>query len=183
MLEAFEKALPQPSRRLDLGEDPPPYYDENVFRALWQPGTLTDGNARHPSTEYMRRHCGYLRDCHLLVIAAPVWNISVPAALKAWIDLVIAPGETYRFGPQGIEPLHGIERVLLLISSGGPRDKVNRDDHFLSVVEAPFRYIGINTIDVIWADCQEPSLFDDHDNRLAQALDAVRAYVRDTVPD
>jgi len=177
LLQAFERALPQPPLSLDLYADPPPYYDEQVYRALWQPQAAAADNPG-ATTEYMRRHCDYLRQAGMLVIAAPVWNHSVPAVLKAWIDLVIAPGHTYRFGPGGIEPLHAIERLLLLISSGGRRTRVNRDDHFLAVLKAPFHYVGINHIDVIWADGQEPALFADHGERLATAVREVSEYVR-----
>ncbi len=182
ILQAFLDSVDSSGRhqvqKIDLYDDPPPYYDAAVYDYLWN-NTPQDDGAREGRTkasgiDYLLRHCEYLRQTQILVLAVPVWNSSMPAVLKAWIDLIISPQHTYRFGENGIEPLHDIGRLLLLVSSGGGRDKVNAGDHFLSILTGPFKYIGIPEFDVIWADCQEPALFSDHQARLEQACDQAR---------
>ena len=51
-----------------------------------------------------------------LVIATPVYNYNVPAALKAWIDHIVRKGRTLGFDGQGL--LAG-KKATVLIASGG----------------------------------------------------------------
>lgn len=58
-----------------------------------------------------------------LVIGAPIYNFSVPAALKAWIDLVARARETFRYteaGPEGL--LRGKTAWVIVASGGVPMD-------------------------------------------------------------
>jgi len=180
--EEISKSGSHVLKKHDLYSDPPPYYDEHIFNYLWQPltepGYLPDATEQN-SARYLIRHCQDFNAAELVVISAPVWNFSIPAILKAWIDLIIAPNHTYRFAPGGIVPLHRVQRILFLISSGGRQEKVNVDNHFLSVLMAPFRYIGIGDFDVIWADGQEASRFDDHQVRLQRAAEKAVQHARD----
>jgi len=51
-----------------------------------------------------------------LVIATPVYNYNIPAALKAWIDHIVRKGMTLGHDGQGL--LHG-KRATVLMASGG----------------------------------------------------------------
>ncbi len=57
-----------------------------------------------------------LLDCDHLVIATPVYNYNVPAALKAWIDGIVRKGLTLGFDGKGL--VHG-KKATVLIASGG----------------------------------------------------------------
>jgi FMN-dependent NADH-azoreductase len=56
-----------------------------------------------------------------VILAAPMYNFAIPAALKAWIDHVVRAGKTFRYtaaGPAGL--LAGKnKKVLAIIASGG----------------------------------------------------------------
>ena len=54
--------------------------------------------------------------CDHLVIAAPVYNYNVPAALKAWIDSIVRKGMTLGFDGKGL--VTG-KRATVLLASGG----------------------------------------------------------------
>ena len=42
------------------------------------------------------------------VIASPMYNFGVPSSLKAWIDHLVRPGVTFRYGANGAEgPIKG----------------------------------------------------------------------------
>ena len=60
-----------------------------------------------------------LLDSDLLVISTPMWNFGIPSALKAWIDLVVRPGRTFQYGPNGVEGLAKQKRAILVLASGG----------------------------------------------------------------
>lgn len=53
------------------------------------------------------------------MIATPVWNFGIPSALKAWIDLVVSPGRTFRYADGGVEGLAKGTRAILVVASGG----------------------------------------------------------------
>ncbi|MFT3803502.1 MAG: NAD(P)H-dependent oxidoreductase [Burkholderiaceae bacterium] len=51
-----------------------------------------------------------------IVIATPVYNYNVPAALKAWVDLIVRKGMTLGFDGKGL--VNG-KKATVLIASGG----------------------------------------------------------------
>ncbi len=60
-----------------------------------------------------------IRASDTLVIGLPVYNFMLPVALKAWIDLVARPGETFRYTSTGPEGLLSGKRVIVAFASGG----------------------------------------------------------------
>lgn len=86
-----------------------------------------------------------------LVIGAPIYNFSVPAALKAWIDQVCRVGVTFKYtdtGPVGL--LSGKRAILVLASGGTP---VGSDiDYASGYLKHIMGFIGITDVTVIAAD-------------------------------
>ena len=60
-----------------------------------------------------------LKAVDTLVIGAPIYNFSVPAALKAWIDLVCRVGETFVYTENGPKGLLNIDKAYLVVPAGG----------------------------------------------------------------
>ena len=54
-----------------------------------------------------------LRAANVIVIGMPVYKFSVPAALKAWIDLVARVGETFAYTETGPKGLLGGKRAVV----------------------------------------------------------------------
>lgn len=59
---------------------------------------------------------GELLACDHLVIATPVYNYNVPAALKAWIDSIVRKGMTLGFDGKGL--VTGKTATVLMASGG-----------------------------------------------------------------
>ncbi len=59
---------------------------------------------------------GELLACDHLVIATPVYNYNVPAALKAWIDSIVRKGMTLGFDGKGL--ITGTTATVLMASGG-----------------------------------------------------------------
>ena len=55
----------------------------------------------------------------VIVIGAPMYNFSVPSALKAWIDRVAVAGKTFQYTANGPEGLAKGKRVVIASSRGG----------------------------------------------------------------
>lgn len=109
-----------------------------------------------------------LRAHDTIVIAAPVYNFSIPAALKAWIDQVARAGETFRYTAEGPQGLLTGKRAYLVVASGGtPVD--GPMDFATPYLRHVLKFIGIEDVEVIAAD----ALGNDAD----KVLDAARARI------
>lgn len=60
-----------------------------------------------------------LKQSKYIVIAAPIYNFSIPAVLKAWIDLVARTALTFRYTNNGPEGLLENKKAFIVIASGG----------------------------------------------------------------
>lgn len=54
-----------------------------------------------------------------VVIGVPMYNFTIPSQLKAWIDRIVVPGKTFRYGANGPEGLVGDKRVIVAVARGG----------------------------------------------------------------
>jgi FMN-dependent NADH-azoreductase len=55
----------------------------------------------------------------IIVISLPVYNFSLPSALKAWIDHIVRAGKTFKYGNGSAEGLLVGKKVYLAIASNG----------------------------------------------------------------
>ncbi|MGH1351698.1 MAG: FMN-dependent NADH-azoreductase [Methyloligellaceae bacterium] len=60
-----------------------------------------------------------LQEADEIVIALPVYNFSVPAAFKAWIDLVARVGLTFHYTENGPVGLLANKKAYVILTSGG----------------------------------------------------------------
>ncbi len=60
-----------------------------------------------------------LKAADTIVIGLPIYNFSVPAAFKAWIDMTARARETFRYTDSGPEGLLTGKRALVVVASGG----------------------------------------------------------------
>jgi FMN-dependent NADH-azoreductase len=54
-----------------------------------------------------------------IVLAAPMYNFTIPTQLKAWIDRIAVAGQTFRYTEAGPEGLCGNKKVIIVSTSGG----------------------------------------------------------------
>ena len=90
-------------------------------------------------------------DANVLIIGTPMYNFSVPAVLKAWIDLVCRVGETFRYTENGPEGLSNIETAYIVVATGGaPVD--SPVDFVVPYLKQVAHFIGVKEVKVIAAD-------------------------------
>lgn len=79
----------------------------------------------------------------LVVMANPLWNLSVPARLKAWIDTVCRAGVTFRYTAEGeAEGLVTDKTVVHLQASGG---HFGQQDPASLYIAGMFQFLGCTT--------------------------------------
>ena len=92
-----------------------------------------------------------LKAADTIVIGAPLYNFGVPAALKAWIDLVARAGLTFRYTENGPVGLLDGKRAILAIASGGT-GVGSEIDFATGYLRHVLGFIGITDVQVIAAD-------------------------------
>lgn len=87
----------------------------------------------------------------VLVLAVPIYNFGIPAALKAWIDLVARARETFRYTENGPVGLIENKKVYLVMASGGV--PLESDVDFASQYLKFFmQFIGISDVTLVNAN-------------------------------
>ncbi|MEM6305269.1 MAG: NAD(P)H-dependent oxidoreductase [Pseudomonadota bacterium] len=105
-----------------------------------------------------------------LVIGLPIYNFSVPAALKAWIDLVARAGVTFRYTPDGPIGLIEGKRVILAVASGGT-GVGSEIDFATGYMRHVLAFLGMTDVEIVAAD------------RMAVAPEAALAAAHDSIAD
>lgn len=88
-----------------------------------------------------------------ILIGTPMYNFTVPARLKAWIDLVVRPRVTHS-GPPDRRGLVVGKRCTVIIASGGVYDEGTpavASDYESGYLKRILGFIGITEVEVIGA--------------------------------
>jgi FMN-dependent NADH-azoreductase len=91
----------------------------------------------------------------VLVIGAPMYNLSIPTPLKAWIDRVAVAGKTFRYtatGPEGL--LKGKKAFIAsarggVYSAGSPAAALEHQESYLIGLLA---FLGVTDVQVVRAE-------------------------------
>ena len=89
-----------------------------------------------------------------IVISTPMYNFTVPAVLKAWIDHIVRAGITFSASPDGYKGLVNGKKATVIISSGSvytagsPAEAYNAESPYLRLV---FGFIGITDVTFVLA--------------------------------
>lgn len=85
-----------------------------------------------------------------LVIGIPIYNFSMPAAFKAWADLVARVGITFRYGEHGpIGLLENKKAYVAVVSGGTPID--GEIDFLTPWIRQYLKFIGITDVQMVKA--------------------------------
>ncbi|WP_417320966.1 FMN-dependent NADH-azoreductase [Emcibacter sp.] len=91
----------------------------------------------------------------VVVIGAPMYNFSVPAQLKSWIDRVAVAGKTFEYTENGSRGLAGGKRVIVASTRGGYYNQesgLSALDHQESYLKTIFGFFGIDIVEFIRAE-------------------------------
>ena len=137
-----------------------PYLDEAAIDAFFTPqAELTAEQKR--TLEYSDRLVDELLAADVLVLGVPMWNLSIPASLKAWIDMIVREGRTFAFTESGVTPLVPPgKRVFVFSARGGaypagsPLQTLDHQEPYLRDV---LGVIGFTDVEFIHAERQSES--------------------------
>ena len=92
-----------------------------------------------------------IRRADEIIIATPMYNFSLPAGLKSWIDHITRAGVTFRYTEEGPIGLLDNKPVTLIVTTGGvPAD--SNIDFLTPYLRHVLGFIGLKNISLIAAD-------------------------------
>jgi FMN-dependent NADH-azoreductase len=138
-----------------------PFVDEPALGVLYggaEPATEKEKVILETSNQLIDE----LLAADVIVLGLPMWNLGLPASLKAWIDLISRPGKTFQYvAGGGVAPLVPAgKRVVIFHSSGGaypegtPYAPYNQVDPYLRTI---FGFFGITDVKIIHIENQNRS--------------------------
>lgn len=163
----------------DIGRNPVPHVNEP-----WIAAGYTPPEQRTPELWEAIRISDQLVDellaADVYVIGVPMYNFSIPSALKAYIDQIVRVGRTFAFesrnGANHYEPLVLGKKMFIITARGdsgfGPgerNEKMNHQDPYLSTI---FGFIGITDITFIHVENDEHG-----EQKLAESIANARAKI------
>jgi FMN-dependent NADH-azoreductase len=170
LVDRLCSATPFRITRRDLARTPPPYPNADFAAASVCPDARrNDGHRRALGTS--ERLIAELEGADAVVVDTPMHNFTVPATLKAWIDLVVRPGRTFQSTPNGKVGLLPDRPTILVVASGGPVGPApsGQQDFLTPYVRYLLATIGIRDLEVVTMDC------------LARGADAVERAEADAI--
>lgn len=118
--------------------------------------------ARRDYADPLFRYAKQFRDAQEIVIAAPYWDMSVPAVLKCYIEAICVNGLTFRYTEQGRpEGLCKAERLVYVTTAGGFIPERNHGyDYIKSLCDGCFGIpntvcVKAEGLDIIGADAHK----------------------------
>lgn len=137
----------------ELGNHPVSHIGENWIAAAFKPENARseeDKEALKESDNYIAE----LRQADVIVLGAPMYNWSIPSALKAYIDQVLRVNETWKLNPENIaNPYVGLlenKTLFLMLSRGShgyEKGEFNEHMNFQSdYLKTVFNIMGIHNI-------------------------------------
>jgi len=152
----------------DLALEPPPFVSE-----AWVVGAFTPVETQPPAAQeaiaVSNRYVDELLAAEEILIATPMFNLGVPAALKAWIDQIVRSGRTFASDANGYRGLAQGKRAKVIVTSGGdfrPGTPAAGYDFLSPYLRGILGFIGIVDVEFIYAHSlandqqRDPSLAD-----------------------
>lgn len=109
-----------------------------------------------PKTEESRLH-SHLKyayefvEADKYIVAAPMWNLSIPAILKAYLDYVSVSGITFKYTAEGLVGLCKDKKAVYIVSRGGNYENApfEMGERYLRTI---FGFFGITDMETISAE-------------------------------
>ncbi|WP_457329514.1 FMN-dependent NADH-azoreductase [Rhizobacter sp. P5_C2] len=137
----------------DLGADPALHLT-GIHVAARQ-GVASDDMAINADLVKGNAYLDELTAADVLVIGAPMYNLTIPTPLKAWIDRIAIAGRTFRYTATGPEGLLKGKKVFIasarggVYSAGSPAAGFEHQESYLKGVLA---FLGMTDVTIVRAE-------------------------------
>lgn len=150
LVEEFTKNVDQDMLTVrDLAANPLPVLDFSVITALGAKENLTP--EQQELVNLSDTLIEEIKAADTLVIAAPMYNFTIPTQLKNWIDLIARAGVTFKYTENGVQGLIEGKKAIVVTTRGGMHKDAPTDiiTPYLSTV---LGFIGITDVEFVYAE-------------------------------
>ncbi|MCL1062560.1 FMN-dependent NADH-azoreductase [Shewanella benthica] len=133
----------------DLAAEPLPVLDGEIAMGLRGGDGLTE--RQQEVLNLSNKLIQELKDHDTIVIAAPMYNFSIPTQLKNWIDLIARAGVSFTYTENGPEGLITGKRAILITTRGGVH-KDSPADHVVPYLKTVLGFIGIEDVETVYGE-------------------------------
>lgn len=137
----------------DLAKNPFPHFGETHFGAVYTPEAARSAEQKE-ALKHSDEAIKEVFDADILVIAVPMYNLTIPSTLKSWIDHLTRVGVTFKYVENGLEGLIKGKKVYLAISSGNvysqePRKNFDFTENYMRAI---LGFLGMTDVTVFRAE-------------------------------
>ncbi|EGQ7757646.1 FMN-dependent NADH-azoreductase [Vibrio vulnificus] len=133
----------------DLAQQPLPVLDFQVATALRASGDLSE--AQQAIVDLSDQLIAEIKHADTLIIAAPMYNFTVPTQLKNWIDLIARAGVTFTYTDQGPKGLIEGKKAVVVTTRGGIH-KDAASDIITPYLKTVLGFVGVTEVEFVYAE-------------------------------
>ncbi len=133
----------------DLAESPLPVLDLSVATALRATDGITEEQQKIISLS--DQLIEEVKSADTLVIAAPMYNFTIPTQLKNWFDLIARAGVTFKYTEAGVQGLIEGKKAVVITTRGGIH-KDAASDIVTPYLKTILGFIGITDVEFVYAE-------------------------------
>jgi FMN-dependent NADH-azoreductase len=137
----------------DVASDPPPFVTHSWIEAAYTP-VEQRSQEQSANLALSDKLIEEVAAADEIVLGVPMHNFSIPATLKAWIDMITRAGRTFRYGANGAQGLIPSKKVVAVVSQGGSYGQGSAADFQVPYLRHMLAFIGLTDVEVVRADRQ-----------------------------
>ena len=145
-IEEYQKQHPEDEIiTLDLYKEDIDFLRPQDLEVLF--GPKTEESQQHPHLKYAYQFA----KADKYIVATPMWNLSFPAILKAYIDYISVSGITFKYTAEGPVGLCNDKKALYIVARGGAYENapIEMGERYLRTI---FGFFGITDFTTLSID-------------------------------
>lgn len=137
----------------DLNAARIPYLDNDWIGGVYAPPDVPRSPEMQRALDLSAELIAEIQAADVLLISTPMYNFTVPAVLKSWIDYVVRPGFTFRLAPGWPGMLEHKKARLIVVSRDSyiPGEPSEAADLVTPALRKVLDFMGIHDVDVVRA--------------------------------
>jgi FMN-dependent NADH-azoreductase len=139
--------------RRDLVANPIGHIHETTIAGFYTPAEKLDGKLKD-AVALSDQLIGEINAADTILIATPMYNFTVPSALKSWIDQIVRINRTFSYDGTNFAGLVKARRVVVVAAfgAGGYGDALAGADFVTPYLKFLFGFLGVSDVTVIPAE-------------------------------
>ena len=129
----------------DLAATPVPIMDVDWIAGVYAPPAVKRTSAMREALAASDELVAELRGADHVLVCTPMYNFTIPAALKSWIDYVVRPDLTFELAPSW-RGLLGDKLTRVLIAARDVYPHGSDDDQITPVLRRAFAFMGVRDL-------------------------------------